>query len=296
MLEYARLPGSGRSSLVELTRPVAPGGNIILGDEDAARGQRVLEAGRRIRPAEIGLLAAFGQLTVQVVRRPWAAVLASGDEVVPMDQTPRKGQVRDLNSQAVRAAAVSAGARVRLLGRCPDDLEQLAGLIRSALADCEVLVITGGSSAGERDFTLKAFQAVAGTQILAHGAAVSPGKPLIAARQGRKVLLGLPGHPAGALVTAEIFLKEIIFRLTGLSRSFKAKVQARVTRPLPSAQGRRDYFRVRLREGPDGLAAEPILGRSGLISTLADADGLAICPEDQEGLPEGAWAEIHLLD
>ncbi|MDR2141898.1 MAG: molybdopterin molybdotransferase MoeA [Deltaproteobacteria bacterium] len=296
MLEHARLSES--QGLVELTRPLAPGDNVILADEDAIQGRELIPPGQTLGPPELGLLAALGQKSARVRSQPTVAILASGDEVVPLDVEPGPGQVRDINSQTIQALASLAGAKTLSLGLAPDDLPTLSALVHQAWRTAEIVVISGGSSAGQRDFTLQALQAIPGAEILAHGVAVSPGKPLIIGRAGQKSLWGLPGHPAGALVTAEIFLKPLIWRLTGAREPVWAQsLTARLSRPVVSAQGRRDYFRVSLsRPDPQGpLLATPILGKSGLITTLVGAEALAICPEELEGLEAGALVEIRLL-
>jgi molybdopterin molybdotransferase len=292
-LERARL---ATERIVELSTPLAPGANVVLADEDAKEGELLIPAGQTLRPAELGFLAAFGQTEVLVRRRPFFAILASGDEVVDVAAEPKPGQVRDVNSTAVAALVREAGGVARFYGHAPDDLEALAAKVQSALSQAEAVVLSGGSSAGRKDFTLKALASLPGTEILAHGAAISPGKPLILARQGPKSLWGLPGHPAGALVAAEIFLKALIRRLTGtVEPAWRRGLKARLTRPAPSAEGRRDYFRVRLHVKGEELWATPVLGKSGLISTLVGADALAICPEEKEGLAEGELAEIRLF-
>ncbi|MDR1083669.1 MAG: molybdopterin molybdotransferase MoeA [Deltaproteobacteria bacterium] len=302
MLEYARLPPGDRpvplNSLIELTRPLAPGDNVILADEDARRGQELIKAGQVLRAPELGLLAALGQETVPVRLKPAVAIMATGDEVVDIKTTPRPGQVRDINTQTIKALVTASGGTAVALGLVPDSLDSLIACVQKALSLARIVVITGGSSAGQRDFTLKALAAIEGSRILAHGVAVSPGKPLILAKLGQKSLWGLPGHPAGALVAAEIFLKPLIRRLTGqIQPVWPLGLKAVLSRPLASAQGRRDYFRVSLsRPEPSGpLVATPILGKSGLISTLVGAEALAVCPEEQEGLSAGSSVSIEIL-
>jgi molybdopterin molybdotransferase len=293
MLEYARTSQAG---LVELVKPLAPGENVILADEDAAKDQELIPIGQTLRAAELGLMAAFGETVVSVRRKPKFAILATGDEVVKITDAPKIGQVRDINSIAIKALVEAAGGLGELLGLVPDDLPLLSQKVATGLALADAVVLTGGSSAGEKDYTLKALTAQPGTAALAHGVAISPGKPLIFARQGQKSLWGLPGHPAGALVTAEVFLKALIRRLTGAKEPIWPKaLKARLSRSVPSAEGRRDYFRVKLTFKGQELIASPVLGKSALISTLAGADALAICPEEREGLEQGEWADIRLL-
>lgn len=293
MLEYSRPAGD---AAVELTRPVAPGDNVIAASEDAARGEELLPAGRTLRPEDLGLLAALGVAEVMVRRRPRVAVVSSGDEVVPVERVPRPGQVRDINSYSLCALVRSLGGEARPCGIAGDDPERLRGLVLEALEWADVVLLSGGSSAGQRDYTIKVFADIPGAEILAHGVAISPGKPLILARKGEQSLWGLPGHAASAMVCAEVFVRPLLERLSGRNETapWRRGVMATLTRPVASAQGRRDYIRVRLEKRGDSFAATPVLGKSGLITTLVLADGLVVCPENREGLYEGQSVEVFL--
>ena len=295
MLEYSR---SGGNDQVELTRPVAPLENVIAEDEDAAKGELLLPSGSILRPQEIGLLAAFGQSRVTVRRKPRVAVISSGDEVVPVTAAPKPGQVRDINSYTLAALVEAAGGEARALGIAGDSREAVAAMVHEALDWADVILVSGGSSAGMRDCTVHAFQTVAGAEILAHGVAISPGKPLIMARKGQQSLWGLPGHAASALVCAEVFIRPLLRRLAGIAReeAWPKGLKAVLDRPVASAQGRRDYIRVRLAASSDGtLIATPVMGKSGLITTLVEAEALIVCPEDQEGLTSGQIVPVYPL-
>ncbi len=294
MLEYSRPAGNQ----VELTRPVAPLENVIGPDEDARRGEELIPAGRVLGPAEVGLLAALGRERAAVRRRPRVGVISSGDEVVAVAERPAPGQVRDINAHSLAALIRAAGGEARLLGLVPDDVERLAGRVAEGLAWADAVVVSGGSSAGRRDCTRRAFESLAGVEILAHGVAISPGKPLILARRGESSLWGLPGHAASALVCAEVFLRPLLARLTGRTGPLRPRgLRAVLTRPVASAQGRRDFIRVRLADSDDPavpLSATPVLGQSGLITTLVEADALVVCPEDREGLDAGQVVDVLL--
>lgn len=301
MLEYSRQVGPAQ---MELTRPVAPGDHMIGKDEDAHKGQELLPAGRVLRAQELGLLAALGQAVVRVRRKPRVGVISSGDEVVPCHAVPLPGQVRDINSTTLTALAVSAGAEGRYIGLAGDDQEALRRMVDEALSWADVVLLSGGSSAGQRDYTLKVLACIPGSEILAHGVAISPGKPLIFARVGQKALWGMPGHAASALVCAEVFIRPLLARLLGCSGEAPAwhgQMRARLTRPVASAQGRRDYIRVALERPQPGEPAEslmwarPIMGKSGLITPLVMAEGLVVCPESQEGLDAGQVVDVQLL-
>ena len=177
-----------------------------------------------------------------------------------------------------------------------DNFEELREKCRTGLEHFDAVLISGGSSVGSRDFSLEVIGSFPGAEILAHGISISPGKPTILARVGSKALWGLPGHTASALVVFSIFVKPCLNRLEGeLPSPVKPSLKARLTRNLASAQGRDDYIRVALRHGPEGWEAEPILGKSGLISTLVRSDGLIRIDRFTEGKEKGEWVEVLLF-
>lgn len=293
MVEYSRQAGG---KLVELIRTQAPGDNVLMHDEDAARGAELIPAGRLLRPQEIGLLAAFGEERVAVRRAARVAIVSTGDEVVPLAQKPAPGQVRDVNSHSLAALCREAGARVRMAGLVRDDAARLRSVVQQALGEADVVVVSGGSSAGMRDHTVDVFTSVPDSELLAHGAAISPGKPFILARAGEKCLMGLPGHVTSALICARVFLLPLLHRLHGREgEEISPRVPAVLSRAVASAQGRRDFIRVRLTRAEGGYVADPVLGPSGLISGLVAADALVVCPENREGLYAGEQVEAELL-
>ncbi len=311
MVEYSR-PAGG--SFIEITRSQAPGDNVIFRDDDAVAGSLLLEAGHRLRPQDIGLLAAFGLTDVVVRRKPLTAVLSTGDEVVPSSQTPPPGKIRDINAHSIAALCREAGAQAVRAGIVNDDALKLKEAIVQLAATHDVVVVSGGSSAGMRDHTVEIFESLPQAQLLVHGVAISPGKPFILAKavvDGRTVcLVGLPGHVTSALVCARVFLAPLLEHLQGYAGQAKPPlVPATLTRSVASAQGRRDYLRVKLRPLPSQPSirpqadtalqpmyeAEPIMGASGLISGIAAADGLMLCPENREGYDAGDTVLVELF-
>ena len=315
MVEYSR-PAGG--NLIEITRSQAPGDNVIFRDDDAAAGSLLLEAGHRLRPQDIGLLAAFGVVDAEVRRKPLVAVLSTGDEVVPATETPPPGKIRDINAHSIAALCREAGAQAERAGIVGDDAAKLKAAITRLAETHDVVVVSGGSSAGMRDHTVEIFESLPQAQLLVHGVAISPGKPFILATamvQGRHVsLVGLPGHVTSALVCARVFLVPLLMHLQGHAVWKKTPTVAAVlARSVASAQGRRDYLRVRLRPlscQPAGqpaarpqadaplqpqYEAEPIMGASGLISGIAAADGLLVCPENREGYDAGDTVFVELF-
>lgn len=257
------------ATMIEVYRSVAPGGHVIRAGEDYARDQVALPAGTRLRPQEVGLLAALGREDVTAYRRPLVGIVSTGDEVVPITHQPGPGQIRDVNSYSLAAMVKRAGGRPRTYGIVADSFDALSDALSRAAAECDMVLISGGSSVGVRDFTIEALSSLPECRILVHGISISPGKPTILAMAAGKALWGLPGHITSAMVVFQVIVQPFIERAAGLVRpSAVRRLPARLSRNLASAQGRVDYVRVRLTDKGGELWAEPLLGKSGLINTL----------------------------
>jgi len=277
---------------VEASRPVAPGDHVIQADEDVARGAVALERGVPLRAQELGLLAALGVAEVPVFRRPVVAILSTGDEVVDAGTEPGPGQVRDVNSHTLAAQVEACGCVARRLGIVIDEFEAFRAVVADALEQADLLLVSGGSSVGTRDLTIDVLQALPDSELLMHGVSLKPGKPTILARVGGKAVWGLPGHVASAMVVFEVLVRAFVERFGGLERPRgRPRVRARLSRNVRSVHGRTDFVRVRL----DGDQAIPVLGRSGLIRTMVEADGLVEIPRDSEGLDADTRVEVRLL-
>lgn len=318
MVEHTKPFGAG---VIEMRRSVAPGEYVMLRGEDAAAGQPLLTAGTVLRAQEIGLLAAVGMTEIPVIRRPRVSLLSTGDELVPPEARPRPGQIRDVNTSAL-AAMIAPHAEVTAFGIAPDRLEPLKAALAEALrgkdgTPADAVFLSGGSSVGVRDLTLEALQSLGDTEILCHGVALSPGKPLILARCGQTLVWGLPGQVASAQVVMLILGLPFLRHLAGhsLAALNGGKAQgadgtafdqrrwpsrpAVLSRNIASRQGREDYVRVRLDipDGPGGLPrAVPVPGLSGLLRTLLDAEGVIRIPARLEGLEAGTPVEALLFD
>jgi molybdopterin molybdotransferase len=297
MLEYTAEHPDGT---LEVRRAVAPGENVLSPGEDVARGETLFPAGRRLRPQEIGLMAALGITAVLVYQKPRVAVISSGDEIVPLDEQPRPGQVRDANAYLAAAQVAEWGGVPLRLGIVPDDFSALRQSLAAALEEADLILVSGGSSVGVRDLTLTAIQDLPGAEVLVHGVALRPGKPTILAALGpggRRPLLGLPGHPASAAVVMEVLGRPLLLRLAGLAdpAPWGRTVSALLSRNLAGASGREDYVRVRLRREGETLWADPVLGPSGLLSPLVKSDGLVMIPLMLEGLFKEEEVTVQLF-
>ncbi len=297
MIEYTAEHPDGT---LEVRRAVAPGENVLQPGEDVARDEVLSPAGRRLRPQEIGLLAALGVTHVQVYQKPKVAIISSGDEIVTLAERPGPGQVRDSNAFLAAAQVAEWGGVPVMSGIIPDDFTALQETLAAALEEADLILISGGSSVGVRDLTLSAIQGLPGAEVLVHGVALRPGKPTILAAlgpEGKKPLLGLPGHPASAAVVMDVLGRHLLQRLAGLAdqSSWGRTVTAQLSRNLAGATGREDYVRVRLRRIDDTLWADPVLGPSGLLSPLVRSDGLVMIPLTVEGLFKGETVVVQLF-
>ena len=282
---------------IEVYKSVAPGQHVVARGEDIAAGEKLLVRGQLVRPQEAGLLAAMGCETVPVYRQPHIGIISTGDEVVPVSAVPGPGQIRNVNSTTLAAMVRTAGGRPRDYGIINDNADRLKAACARALAENDMLLVSGGSSVGMRDFTIEAFEAQPASAIMVHGVSISPGKPTILARSGDKPMWGIPGHVTSAMVVFRVLVEPFIFHLGGRNKGSRQRltIPARLARNLASAQGRVDFVRVRLVDHEDALYAEPLLGKSGLINTMVKADGLVRIAADAEGLDKGDLVAVELF-
>ena len=242
-------------------KTISPLENVIQVGEDVKAGESVLYKGHLIRPQDIGLMAGIGKTNVHVYLRPRVAIISSGDEIVPIENVPSPGEVRDINRYTIVSMVKETGGIPLFLGIAKDRFNALKEKIELGLRESDMVVITGGSSVGSLDLTGEVLQIFPGTEILGHGVSIRPGKPTLLADINGKPFLGLPGHPVSAMVIFHFFGKPILKILSGLSREgiwHQIKVKAKASRNIPSVPGREDYVRVRLEEKEGTLWAHPI--------------------------------------
>jgi molybdopterin molybdotransferase len=299
MVEYT---SSLDSETLEVMKPVAPGDNVLMEGEDIQARELMFSAGQILRPQDIGALAALGIDSVPVYRRPRVAVLSTGDEIVPVATTSLPhGKVRDINSYTLSAQMTQARAVMGTTLLTGDDRDSLVKACLGAMEDHDVILLSGGSSVGERDLTVSVLDSLPGVELLVHGVAVRPGKPTILARAGRKILWGLPGHPLSAMTICRAFVLPCIHSLQGLKdirQAWGARhgEQAVLSRRTPSVHGRTDFIPVVISESEKGLVATPLFGKSAMISILAKSDGYVIIPQHVEGLDAGSTVTVYLFN
>lgn len=278
---------------IEVLHPVAPGENLVQIGEDVRQGSPILPAGQVIRPQDIGGLLAVGILSVEVMARPRVVIIGSGDELVTPDQTPAPGQIRDINSYTLAALFQAAGAEVTIGGIAADTFDELFTLAQQGLAQADLLVISAGSSVSTRDLTSAVINQLGTPGVIQHGLAVKPGKPTILGVCGSQPVIGLPGNPVSALLVARQLVVPLIKQLAGEKPAPTPYIEAQLTANIPSATGREDTIPVRLYSQGESWCAEPVFGKSNLIYTLVNADGVVVVPLNSGGLKAGTLVRVE---
>ena len=290
--DRAYVPPGGR---VRLTKSVPAGANIVQPGEDVVAGTALLPVGRRLAARDLSALAAFGVVEVAVFRRPRVAVLATGNEVCAIEQTPRAGQVRDSNQYVLAAEIEAAGGTVAWGGLVGDDEETLRATVARLVAQNDGLILSGGSSIGPKDLTGRVLATLGPPGVIFHGIDIRPGKPTILARAGGKPVVGMPGFPTSSMVVFEAFVRPMLARLGGetVAEVWPPTARARLARPYAKPAGREDYLRVRLEMRDGDVWAEVVPGGSAAISNVIFADGLAKIPAGVSALETGATVDVR---
>ena len=285
----------GAGARVRISKAVSSGANIVQAGEDLLAGVEVLAAGRRLRAGDLAALATFGIVDVSVFRRPRIAVLATGSEICPPNQTPGPGQVRDSNQYVLAAEVESTGATAVLGGIVVDDLDLLRTTVLRLCAENDGVILSGGSSVGPKDLTGRVLGALEPPGVLFHGIDIRPGKPTVFARAGKKPVVGMPGYPTSSMVVFEAFVRPMLARLGGetVLDAWPAQMRARLSRPYTKPGSREDYLRVRLSRRDGEFWADVLPGGSAAISNVIFSDGLARIPSGLDRLDEGSSVDVR---
>ena len=288
MVEYTEDYGDGT---IGILKSVAPGQNMIFRGDDVYPGKPILQKGRVLSSQDIGALAAIGRVQVPVVKQLTVGVISTGDELVPPEVTPGPGQVRDVNSPMLEAMLGAFGVRVINYGIVIDNEALLLEKVTKAVAECDAVLLSGGSSVGVKDAACRIIESMG--SLLLHGIAIKPGKPTILGKTGSKPLVGLPGHPVAAYFITKLFVLPLLSQLIGRKQE-QYTTTAKITESVSANHGRAQYHCCRLERKDGQLYACPIRGKSGLITTLAGADGYFCIDRDCEGLPKFADIQVTI--
>ena len=323
MLEYTDLIDK---TTLEVRRGVSHLENLVVPGEDMKKGDLVVKCGAPLRPFDIGALTGVGITEIEVFKKPVVSIFSTGGEVVEPTETPNTGQIRDVNKYGVSAGVLESGGIPNRMDNVEDDLDSLKGALKEGIESSDMVILSGGSSMGNMDFTLDAINELAQLDqqhgqsspgVLVHGISIKPGKPTIYGIVNNTPIFGLPGHPVGALIVFLIFVAPMIGIIGGVNNPLNAIdgddidsnfddtdyinsalfVQAKIDRNISGAPGRDYYIPVKLSTQGDGdiPTATPLLGKSGMISILTMSTGLICIPSMKEGVLAGENVKVSLF-
>jgi len=293
MLEHTKVV----DGKIYVWKPVTPGENVSKRGEDIREGEVALKAGTRLKSHNLGLLAALGETHLNVVRRPKAAILSTGNELIELGHTPKFAQVIEVNRLILSNLCLELGAEPYDLGITEDDADKIAGKIREGLKHADIVITTGGTSVGFADLVPMAVNQIGKPGVIVHGVAMRPGMPTALAVLDGKPVFVLCGNPVAAMIGFEVFARPVLLKLLGIENESRPVLKAKLIRRVSSELGRRVFLRVYAFEREGEFFAEPIRVKgSGILSTMTKANGYVVIPENCELLEEGEWVLVHLFD
>ena len=292
MIEHVRRDPDDPDT-VHISEPVAPWQHVRPLGEDIVATELVLPENHRIAPADLGACAAAGLTSVPVRRRPVVAILPTGDELTPIGSSRKPGDVPEFNSLILAAMIRQWGGDAAVCDPVPDDFEAIQRAVAAALTSSDVVAVNAGSSAGDADYTAAVIESLGTLQV--HGIAVRPGHPVALGVSAGKAVLGIPGYPVSAALTADLLLRPLLERLLGAPTPQRPRVSARITRKVNSPAGEDEYLRVAVGRVGETMTATPVQRGAGVIMSLVNADGIVKIPRNTEGLDAGTVVEVELL-
>ncbi|MDD2446204.1 MAG: molybdopterin molybdotransferase MoeA [Tissierellia bacterium] len=275
-------------------KPISKGENIVFKGDDIKKGEVVLEKGRKIDAAAVGVLASLGISNVKVYKMPKFYIISTGDEIIDIGEELTLGKIRDINSYALYSMIEKIGCQV--VGRkiVKDDYDLLRLEVENGLELADIVLLSGGSSVGTRDYTDKVIASFAGKGVLVHGLAIKPGKPTIVGEGNGKLIVGLPGHPVSSIIVFKAIVEEFIRQKLGKTE-IQPQVKAITEYNFPSSPGKKTYHMVHLRQENGIYYATPNFGKSGMITLLSKSQGYIVIKEHEEGVNKGEERVVYLL-
>jgi len=283
---------------IEVWVSLTLGENVSRKGEDVAKGEVAIKMGTRLKSSHLGLLAALGIAEVKVFDKPKIAILATGNELVNLNEKLREGQIFEVNRIVLSALCFELGAKPIDLGIAKDDVKEIIAKLKVGCAKADAIITTGGTSVGISDLAPEAVNKIGKPGVIVHGIAMRPAMPTALAIVNEKPIVILSGNPVAAMIGFEVFARPLIFKLQGLKQEeYRPIVEAKMTRRISAVLGRKTFVRVHVFQRNGKFFAEPISARgSGIISTMTKANGYVVVPENREGLEESESVLVHLFD
>ncbi len=295
MVEYTELLDQ---NTCVINKPAAPGMGVMQQGDDVKKDTLVFKAGKRINYKDIGMLTSCGKSQIKVFKKPVVTIVSTGDEIVHPDEFPKAGQIRDINSYALASIAEDVGCYVREIQIINDNFENFKTIIEKDLQDSDLILISGGSSAGAKDMTKDVLNDICPDSVFTHGIALKPGKPTIIANINNKPVFGLPGHPVSAIVVFNTIVVPFIIKHYFNALPQNIKILAQMSSNIHGGEGRTVIQYVNLERDNNvacGFVATPIFAKSGAISQYMSADGFIVLDSQKEGIVKGELIEVTLI-
>jgi len=274
------------------SRPSSPGENVIEIGEDIKKDEVVIKKGTKLRAYEIGVLSSLGFAEAEVYKKPRIGIISTGDEVVNPEEQIKPGQIRDINTYLLYSLIEESGCKPVKYGLIKDEYDLLKSTVEKAVSECDIILISGGSSVGKKDNTVKVINDLGDEGVLVHGISVKPGKPTIIGKSKGKIIYGLPGHPLACAVIFQVMVKYYIEKITGHSEKIYP-IACKFKINYHKAKGREEYLPVTIEENGGELTAIPVFGKSGLITGFSKAWGYIRIERNEEGIKEGQIVNVY---
>lgn len=291
MIEYAEKLDD---STLMVYKPVSVGENVTLIGDDIKVNDKVLEKGKKLSPQDIGVLAALGVSKIKVFKKPSFFIISTGDEIIDVDEEITVGKVRDINSYTLYSLITKLGGQVAGRAIVKDNFDMLRDCVEKALDISDIVIISGGSSVGTRDYTSNVINSFNGKGVFIHGVSIKPGKPTIIGEGKGKAIFGLPGHPVSSMIIFKVFVEYFVKNILSMKENIN-KTTAILDFNFPSSPGKETYQMVNIVEREGRTYAVPVFGKSGMITLLSRADGYIVLKPYEEGISKGEVREVYFL-
>ncbi|BEP29758.1 molybdopterin molybdotransferase MoeA [Helicovermis profundi] len=267
--------------------------NVILKADDVKKGDVVLKKGIILRPESIGVLVSLGIKKIKVFKKPKITIISTGDELVDIEENLKMGQIRDINTHTLKAISISYGLEVVETKVIKDIKEKITKSAKKAYSESDIVIVSGGSSMGEKDMTAEIIDSLGDPGVLVHGMAIKPGKPTIVASCGGKPIIGLPGHPVSSIIVYKVLIETLLEKCFNFEIEKKRSLEATALSNIHAAPGRTTYKMIKIEEINNEFVFAPSYGESGMITLLTTSNGYTIIPIDKEGIVKGEKVRVN---